>query len=243
MKVLNDVLGYKNLKIFQDSEFFCFSLDSIILANYSNIRDKDKKICDLGTGNGIIPLILTRRTDKDIYCVEIQKKLYNLAKESFEYNKVSERIKIYNCDIENKNIFNYNEFFDLVLCNPPFFKVEKKSLVNISVEKQIARHEVQMTLDKLFRISSRILKTGGNICVVHRPERLLEITDTMRKYNIEPKRLKFIYKDSNSKSKLILVEGQKGGNGGLKIDEPLIMYNLDGSMTDEYLSITEEVRK
>ena len=131
MKVLNDILGYKNLKIFQDDDFFCFSLDSVILANYCNIRLSDKNICDLCTGNGVIPLILSRRTDNKIYCVEIQKSICDLAEESFKYNNLCNRIKIFNCDINNKNVFDYNEFFDLVLCNPPYFKVDEKSFLKI----------------------------------------------------------------------------------------------------------------
>lgn len=243
MKVLNDILGYKDLKIYQDTEYFCFSLDSVILANYVNIRMKDKYICDLGTGNGVIPLILSKRTDKDIYCVEIQEKLYNMAKESFEYNNLSDRINIFNCDIADSSKFWYNEYFDLVLCNPPYFKLEEKSYINVSVEKQIARHELKMDLNKLFKVSKRILKSGGNLFIVHRPERLMEILNLMKENNIEPKRIKFIYENISKESKLVLIEGQKNGSVGLKIDSPLIMYNLDGSMTDEYLSLTEEVRK
>lgn len=243
MKVLNDILGYKDLKIYQDTDYFCFSLDSVILANYTNIRFKDKNICDLGTGNGVIPLILSKRTDKNIYCVEIQKKLYEMAKESFEYNNLCDRIKIFNCDIADCEKFCYNEYFDLVLCNPPYFKLEEKSYINLSIEKQIARHELKMNLDKLFNVSKRILKNGGNLVIVHRPDRLMEILFLMREYNIEPKRIKFVYESISKESKLVLVEGQKNGSVGLKIDNPLIMYDLDGNMTDEYLSLTEEVRK
>ena len=101
MKVLNDILGYKDLMIYQNPDFFCFSLDSVILANFATIRLRDDKICDLGTGNGVIPLIFTKRTDKDIFCVEIQKKLYDLAVESFKYNKVEDRISVFNCDISD----------------------------------------------------------------------------------------------------------------------------------------------
>ena len=243
MKVLNDILGYKDLKIYQDDDFFCFSLDSVILANYCNIRLSDKNICDLCTGNGVIPLILSKRTDKNIYCVEIQKNICDLAIESFKYNNVDKRISLFNCDIDDKLHFNFNEFFDLVLCNPPYFKVVDNSFLNLSYEKQIARHEVIFNLDKLFSVSKRILKNNGNLFMVHRPDRLLEIVDTMKKYNIEPKEIKFIYKDCNSVSKLILIHGQKNGKPGLKISSPLFIYNLDGSYSNEYNNIINEVRK
>ena len=242
MKVLNDILGYKDLSIYQDPDFFCFSLDSVILANYSNIRLRDNNIIDLGCGNGVIPLILSKRTNKEIYGVEIQKKSYDLAIESIKYNNLENRINIINSDIADLDN-SYNEFFDLVLCNPPYFKINDKSFLNLSKEKQIARHELTMNLDKLFSVSKNILKNNGNIVIVHRPERLLEIFDTMRKYNIEPKRVKFVYENINKDSTLVLVEGQKCGKLGLKIDNPLVMYNIDGSETIEYQSLINEVRK
>lgn len=243
MKVLNDILGYKNLKIFQDDDFFCFSLDSVILANYCNIRLSDKKICDLCTGNGVIPLILSRRTKYPIYCVELQKSICDLAADSFRYNNLDSRMNLFNCDISDKEIFNFNEFFDLVLCNPPYFKVDDDSCLNLSLEKRLARHEVAFNLDKLFSVSKRILKNNGIISIVHRPERLVEIIDTMKKYNIEPKEIKFIYKNAESDSKLIIIHGQKNGKSGLKISNPLFIYNMDGTYSVEYNNLINEVRK
>lgn len=242
MKVLNDILGYKNLSIYQDPEFFCFSLDSVILANYSNIRLRDENIIDLGCGNGVIPLILSKRTNKKIIGVEIQKKCFDLAIESVKYNKLDNQIELINSDIKDLDE-RYNNYFDLILCNPPYFKINDKNFLNISKEKQIARHELMLNLDKLFSVSKKLLKNNGNIDIVHRPERLLEIFDSMRKYNIEPKRIKFVYENINKPSTLVLVEGQQNGKPGLKIDEPLIMYNIDGSYSDEYQSLINEVRQ
>lgn len=242
MKVLNDILGYKYLSIYQDPEFFCFSLDSVILANYSNIRLRDENIIDLGCGNGVIPLILSKRTNKKIIGVEIQKKCFDLAVESVKYNKLDNQIELINSDIKDLDE-KYNNYFDLILCNPPYFKINDKNFLNISKEKQIARHELMLNLDKLFSVSKKLLKNNGNIDIVHRPERLLEIFDSMRKYNIEPKRIKFVYENINKPSTLVLVEGQQNGKPGLKIDEPLIMYNIDGSYSDEYQSLINEVRQ
>lgn len=242
MKVLNDILGYKNLSIYQDPEFFCFSLDSVILANYSNIRLRDENIIDLGCGNGVIPLILSKRTNKKIIGVEIQKKCFDLAVESVKYNKLDNQIELINSDIKDLDE-KYNNYFDLILCNPPYFKINDKNFLNLSKEKQIARHELMLNLDKLFSVSKKLLKNNGNIDIVHRPERLLEIFDSMRKYNIEPKRIKFVYENINKPSTLVLVEGQQNGKPGLKIDEPLIMYNIDGSYSDEYQSLINEVRQ
>lgn len=242
MKVLNDILGYKNLSIYQDPEFFCFSLDSVILANYSNIRLRDENIIDLGCGNGVIPLILSKRTNKKIIGVEIQKKCFDLAIESVKYNKLDNQIELINSDIKDLDE-RYNNYFDLILCNPPYFKINDKNFLNLSKEKQIARHELMLNLDKLFSVSKKLLKNNGNIDIVHRPERLLEIFDSMRKYNIEPKRIKFVYENINKPSTLVLVEGQQNGKPGLKIDKPLIMYNIDGSYSDEYQSLINEVRQ
>ena len=240
MENINDILGYKDLKIFQNTDFFSFSLDSVILANYSSIRLRDKKIVDFCTGNGVIPLIISRRTKSNIVGVEIQKKLCDLANKSIIINSLSDRITIINDDIKNFVVDNYNSF-DLVLCNPPYFKVEENSKFNDSYEKTIARHEIMLNLSELCDCAKKILKDNGNLCIVHRSDRLIDIIIEFRKCGIEPKRIKFIYENINKESYLVLVEGQKAGNVGLKIDNPLIMYNLDGSLTDEYKLLQEEV--
>ena len=242
MERLDDVLGYKDLKIYQNSSYFSFSLDSIILANYTNIRLRDKNIVDFCTGNGVVPLILTRRTKNNIVGVEIQEKLAELATKSVEYNKLSDRITIYNEDAKEFSKKHLNEF-DLVLCNPPYFKIEDKSSFNESYEKKIARHEVLFNLENLCDCSKKVLKDNGNLCIVHRTDRLMEILETLRKYNLEPKRVRFVYENISKESTLVLVEAQKCGSVGLKVESPIILYNLDGTLTDEYKNIQEEVRK
>ena len=229
MKVLNDILGYDNLKIYQDLDYFCFSLEL-----------RDKKICDLGTGNGVIPFILSKRTDKSIVGVEIQEKLYSLALESLKINNLSNQITFINDDIDN---LPFHEEFDLVTCNPPYFVVHDDSCINEREEKVIARHEVKMNLDKMFSVASRILKNNGNFAMVHRTERIMEIVSVMRKYHIEPKKIIFIHERINKESTLVFIEGQKCGSVGLKIEAPFILYNEDGSMTDSYNKLTKEVRK
>lgn len=242
MERLDDVLGYKNLKIYQNSNFFSFSLDSIILANYVNIRLRDKNIVDFCTGNGVIPLILSRRTKNNIIGVEIQEKLVELANKSVEYNNLSNNITIIREDAKDFSKKHLNEF-DLVLCNPPYFKVEDKSSFNESYEKMIARHEVLFTLDDLCDCSKKVLKDNGNLCIVHRTDRLMEILEIFRKHNIEPKRIRFVYENIFKESTLVLIEGQKCGSVGLKIESPIILYNLDGTITSEYKKLQEEVRR
>jgi len=242
MERLDDILGYKDLKIYQNSNFFSFSLDSIILANYTNIRLRDKNIVDFCTGNGVVPIILTRRTKNNIVGVEIQEKLADLANKSIEYNKLTDRITIYNEDVKEFSKKHLNEF-DLVLCNPPYFKIEEKSTLNELYEKKIARHEVLFNLDDLCDCSKKVLKDNGKLCIVHRTDRLMEILETLRKYNLEPKRVRFVYENISKESTLVLVEAQKCGSVGLIVESPIILYNLDGTLTNEYKNIQEEVRK
>lgn len=241
MERLDDVLGY-DLKIYQNSSYFSFSLDSIILANYANIRLRDKNIVDFCTGNGVIPLIVSQRTKNNIVGVEIQEKLAELATKSVEYNKLTDRITIVNEDVNDYSSEHLNEF-DLVLCNPPYFKVEDKSSFNESYEKMIARHEITFNLEDLCKCCKKVLKDNGNVYIVHRSDRLIDIIETFRKHNIEPKRIRFVYENVSKESTLVLVEAQKCGNVGLKVDSPIILYNLDGSMTEEYKKLQVEVRK
>lgn len=241
MERLDDVLGY-DLKIYQNSSYFSFSLDSIILANYANIRLRDKNIVDFCTGNGVIPLIVSKRTKNNIVGVEIQEKLAELATKSVEYNNLTDRITIVSEDVNDFSSRHLNEF-DLVLCNPPYFKVEDKSSFNDSYEKMIARHEITFNLEDLCKCCKKVLKDNGNVYIVHRSDRLIDIIETFRKYNIEPKRIRFVYENVSKESTLVLVEAQKCGSVGLKVDSPIILYNLDGSMTKEYELLQKEVRK
>lgn len=240
MEVLNDILDYKNLKIYQDTDFFSFSLDSIILANYSTIRFRDKNIVDFCTGNCVVPIILSQRTKSNILGVEIQEKLCILANKSIKLNKLEDRVKIVNSDIKIFSQEHLNEF-DLVLCNPPYFKNYDMSTKNISYEKMVARHEVLLNLNDLVACAKKVLKDNGTFSLVHRTDRLMEIFECFKKNNIEPKRVKFIYNNINSSSTLVLIEGQKVGKVGMIVDKPLIMYNLDGSMTEEYKRLQEVI--
>lgn len=242
MEVLNDILGYKNRKIYQDTDCFSFSLDSVMLANFATIRLRDKLICDLGCGNGVIPLILSLRTNKNIVGVELQKKLSDMAVKSVNLNNLSEQIKIININMKDFVNSEYFESFDIITCNPPYFKVNDKNYFNDSYEKMIARHEIEINLSELLLVVNKLLKNNGNFAIVHRPERLMEILFEFKKNHIEPKRIQFVHEKLSKGSTLVLIEGQKNGNDGLKIENPIIMYNEDGSITDDYALLQEEVR-
>ncbi len=241
---LNDILGYKDMKIFQDTDLFSFSLDSIILANYSEIRLRDKKIVDFCSGNAVVPLILSRRFDKRIEGIEVQKKIYDLGVKSINYNRLENNISLYNCDVKDFCIDSKNQSkYDFVLCNPPYFKNNETSLKNINYDKTVARHEILINLDEICDCAKKILKDNGTFCLIHRTDRLIEIIDTMRKNNIEPKKLKFIYEKVKKNSTLVLIHGIKNGKVGLKIDSPLILYDESGNKTIEYNNLLKEVRK
>lgn len=243
MEVLNDILGYKNRKIFQDDECFSFSLDSVMLANFASIRLRDNNLVDLGCGNGVVPLIMSLRTNKRIIGVEIQSRLANMAIKSVEINDLNNQIEIINQNMKDFANSKYFETFDLVTCNPPYFKVNDKNFFNNSYEKLIARHEIEITLSDLVVVAKKLLKNNGNFAIVHRPERLMEILLEFRKNNIEPKRIQFVYEKITKGSTLVLIEGQKNGKEGLKIENPIVMYNEDGSMTNDYAKLQIEVRK
>lgn len=241
---INDVLGYKDLKIFQDSDFFSFSLDSIILANLTNIRLNDNKIIDFCTGNAVVPLILTRRCNKKIEGIEIQESVYSLAEKTISINNLNDRIKIYNCDVKDFccNVNNYNKY-DLVLCNPPYFKNFIDSKKNQKYEKMIARHEILINLNDVCSCAKNILKDNGSLSMVHRTDRLMDVIKCFKDNNIEPKVIRFIYESLEKKSNLFIIQGQKNGNVGLNVEPPLYLYESDGKFSDEYYKLQNEVVK
>ena len=240
MKVLNDILGYKGLKLFQDPDCFCFSLDSVVLANYCNIRVRDSKIVEFCSGNGVVSIIMSQRTKANIIGIEIQEKLYNMANESLNINNLNERITFINEDIK-EYVKGKDNNVDFIVCNPPYFKYDQNNKINDSIEKQIARHEICINIDDICSCASKILKDNGKLCIVHRTDRFTDVYDSMKKYRIEPKRIKYIYNNENSNSEMFLIEGQKNAGTGLIIDKPLIIRNLDGSFTVEYKKLQEEI--
>ena len=233
MEKNNYLLGYKNLRVYQDSEMFNFSLDSVLLPNFVTINKNIKNILDIGCGNLPVSLILTTKTDASITAVEIQKDVYDIALKNLELNNKKDQINIINADIRDLYKNFETEYYDVIVCNPPFFKVSKDSHLNKNDYKPIARHEVFLNLDDLFSISKKILKNNGIISIVHRPERLLDIICAMRKYNIMPKKIQFVYPKKDKEANILLIEGTKNGNSGMKILPPLFVHNEDGSYTDE----------
>ncbi len=235
-KVKNYLLGYKDMFIMQDTDYFNFSLDSVLLANFVTLNKNITKIMDIGCGNAPIPLILSTKTAANILGVEIQKDLYDLALESVKMNNKEHQINIVNDDINNLYLNIESDTYDVITCNPPYFKFNENSNINYNEHKTIARHEVALDLEKLFKISKKILKNNGIISIVHRPERLIEIIEVMKKNNIEPKRIRLIYPKREKEANILLIEGVKNGKPGLKIMAPLYSH-------DDYNEYTAEIKK
>lgn len=239
MEVLNDLVGYKNLKIFQNTEWFSFSLDSVLLPNFVTLNKNIETIMDLGCGNAPIPLILSTKTNAQIIGVEIQKDSYDLAKKTVCYNNLEDRIKLLNIDMkELKNIYS-SDSIDVITCNPPYFKYLESSNLNEDEHKVIARHEKMITLEDIVSLSKYLLKNNGILTMVHRTDRLIEIISLFQKYGLEVKKIRFVYPKINTESNMVLIEGRKNGKIGLKLLPPLYAHNEDGSYTDEVLKMFE----
>ena len=230
-EVINYLLAYNDLKIIQRKDMFNFSLDTVLLANFCTITKDVKKIVDFGTNNAAIPLILSRRTNKPIIGVEIQKEAVELAKKNITLNNLDDQIEIVHSDI--KEFVNDSIKVGLVVCNPPFFKVDEDSNLNDNEFLTIARHEIKINLEEIIKSAAKILDNRGKFAMVHRPQRMIEILNLMQKYDIEPKRIKFVYPKYNKESHILLVEGIYKGKKGLKIETPLYAHNDDGSYSDE----------
>ena len=238
MIVKNNLLNFKDAYIYQDTDYFKFSLDSLLLANFVTINLRDKNILDIATGNAPIPMLLSYRTNANIYGVEIQKSVFDLGVKSIIENKMDKQITIINDDAKNViNLFG-DDYFDVITCNPPYFDTNNSLFENVNSVKAIARHEKLLNLDDIFTISKRVLKTNGRLAMVHRTERLTQILDTASKYGFMAKKIRFIYPKENRNSDLMLIEFVKGGKKGLKMIYPLIVYDSDGNEAKVTITIT-----
>lgn len=236
-EVVNNLLN-KNLKIIQRTDFFNFSLDSLLVANFLSVGRGVNKIVDLGTGNGAIPLFLSERTKAKITGIEIQKISANLAKRNIELNNLSEQIEIINDDMKNWKKYFKTGSQDAVVSNPPFFKFHgNEELLNDLDQLTLARHEISITLEEIIETASFLLKDKGYFAMVHRPDRFLEILDTMREYGIVPKKVRFCHSKIDKQAKILLVEGIKFGAEGLTVLPPLISHDSDGKYSQEVLEL------
>ena len=232
-----DDLEFKGLKIIQNKNGFCFGIDSVLLSDFAKNLKNSSKIIDLGTGTGIISILLSGKTeDTHIVGIEIQEEVAKMAERSITLNKLEDRIEIINESIKNlKNLYQPKSF-DVVVTNPPYKKINT-GIVNNEDKKIISRHEITASLEDFIHISSYLLKDYGEFYMVHRPERLVDIFSIMRKEKIEPKLIRFVYPNKNKKTNLVLIKGVKNGKPFLQFEDNLYVYNEDESYTDEILKI------
>lgn len=220
MQVINDLYDY-GLKIVQDKDYFKFSLDSLLLSEFVEIEKSDKRLLDLCSGNAPLPLIVGKNHNIEITGVEVQKEIYDLAIKSIEINKLS-NIHILNSNAKDlKNYFPGNNF-DIITCNPPFFKYNQTSLINESKIKAIARHELTITLEEIFNVTKYLLKDNGKFYLVHRPERLEEIIRLAHQYNLHPKKIIFISSNIKKPAQMVLIKMVKNAQIGVKVKSMII---------------------
>lgn len=237
MEYVHELLGYKNIKIIQKDEMFRFSLDSMLLGYFANVKKSDKVI-DLGCGNGPIPLFLSLKTKSEIYGIEIQEEVYQLAKRSVLLNNLEKQITILHeniIDIYKKLGANT---FDVVTSNPPYFKYRENSNVNKSDYKTIARHEVLITLEQIVKEANKLLVDGGSFYIVHRVSRMNDLIEEFNRGNFGIKRIQYVYPKTNSMEALImLVEAKKNRPADVKVLKPLYILNNEQEYTTEVLEI------
>lgn len=238
-EVINYLLAHKDLKIIQRKDMFNFSLDTVLLANFATINKDVKEVVDFGTNNAAIPLLLSRRYSGKITGVEIQSEAATIARKNVELNELQDSIEIVHEDI--KDFVKEHRKVQVVICNPPFFKVGERSNLNENKFLTIARHEVKIDLEGIISAAAKILDNKGRFAIVHRPERMIDIINLMGKYDIEPKRIRFVYPKMNRSSHVLLVEGMYKGRPGLIIEPPLYAHNEDGSYSDEVKKMFGEV--
>ena len=232
-----DDLEYKGLKIIQNTEGFCFGIDAVLLSDFAKEIKNNSKVLDLGTGTGILSILLSGKTNLNkIYGIEIQKQVAEMAQRSVKLNNLEDKIEIINENIKSlANIFEKNSF-DAIVTNPPYKKLNTGEK-NEKENKLISRHEITASLEDFIKISFDLLKDKGALYMVHRPERLAEIIYKLKQNKLEPKVIKLVHSNINSEPKLILIKAVKNAKEFLKIEKPLFIYDEDGNYTEEILKI------
>lgn len=231
-----DDLQRNHYRIIQDSDRFCFGMDAVLLSGFARAKEGDK-VLDLGTGTGIIPILMEAKTKAfRLYGLEIQPDSADMARRSVKLNGLEKKIEIITGDIKEADSFFDAASFDVITCNPPYM-TEHHGLTNPEAPKAIARHELLCTLEDVIRISSRLLKPGGNFFMVHRPFRLVDIMVLLREYKLEPKRMKLVYPFVDKDPNMVLIEANRGGRARMTVEKPLIVYKEPGIYTDEIYDI------
>ncbi len=231
-----DDLQRNGYRIIQNPDKFCFGMDAVLLSGFANVRKKEKML-DLGTGTGIIPILMAAKTEGDSFTgLEIQPESADMAARSVQLNELENRVSIVEGDIREASALFGCGAFSVVTCNPPYM-LNEHGLQNPNPYKAIARHEIACTLEDVLREGARLLTPKGRFYMVHRPFRLVEILTGFTAHGLEPKRLKFVQPFADSAPNMVLIEAVKGGNAGVIVEKPLIVYREPGVYMEEIYDI------
>lgn len=227
-----DDLQRNGYRIIQNPGKFCFGMDAVLLSGFVRVRP-GAAVLDMGTGTGIIPLLVEAKTQAShISAIEIQEESADMARRSVRLNGLENKIDIVTGDLREADRFFGAASFDVITCNPPYM-IGQHGLANPDAPKAVARHEILCTLEDVVRNAARLLKTGGHFCMVHRPFRLAEIITVMTEYKLEPKRMKLVYPYIDREPNMVLVEGCRGGRPRMTVEKPLIVFRAPNVYTDE----------
>ena len=222
--------------IIQDPEKFCFGMDAVLLSGFAKVK-KGEHVLDLGTGTGIIPVLLSARTEGESFTgLEIQEECAEMASRSVQYNHLENKVRIVQGDIKEAAAVFGAASFHVVTCNPPYM-IGQHGLTNPHMPKAIARHEILCTLEDVVSQSAKLLDDRGRFYMVHRPFRLAEIMNVLTKYKLEPKRMQLVYPYIDREPNMVLIEALKGGNSSITVERPLIVYEKPGVYTKSILEI------
>ncbi len=231
-----DDLQRNGYRIIQKKKGFCFGMDAVLLSGFAQVKEGEAAL-DLGTGTGIIPILLEAKTQgKHFTGLEIQKEMAEMASRSVCLNHLEDRVDIVNGDIREASRLFGKASFDVVTSNPPYMN-DNHGLKNPDLPKAIARHEVLCTLDDVCREASLLLKSGGRFYMVHRPHRLVEIITALKNYRLEPKRMKLVHPFADKEANMVLIEAVRGGKSMMKVEAPVIVYREPGVYTQEIYDV------
>ena len=232
-----DDLELNNLKIIQNKDWFCFGMDSVILSDFAKNIKNNSNIIDLGTGTGILPILLSQKTNaKKLVGIEIQNDVANMAQRSIYLNNLEDKIEIICEDLKNIKKTYENKTFDVVVTNPPYKKIGT-GITNENENKLISRHEITANLEDFISASSYLLKDLGTLYMVNRAERLVDVICLLKKYKIEPKEITFVQSNKNKEPNIFLIKAVKHAKPFLKINKPIFVYDENGSYSQEILKI------
>ena len=231
-----DDLQCNGLRIIQNEKLFCFGMDAVLLTGFTRVKEGER-VLDLGTGTGIIPLLLSAKTKGEHFTgLEISNSSADMARRSVRLNGLEQRIEIIQGDIKEAGELFAPASFDVVTSNPPYM-IGQHGLINSDLEKAAARHEILCTLEDVVRAAARLVRSGGRFCLVHRPFRLAEIIRVLSRYRLEPKRMRLVYPYADREPNMVLIESVRGGNPRMTVEKPLIVYEKAGVYTSEIMEL------